>query len=53
MGKKGSWLSAVKKALTPSDSKEKKDKVCVSLNLIVLSLHTVFDEMLMWFEILI
>ncbi|XP_076898180.1 protein IQ-DOMAIN 3-like [Bidens hawaiensis] len=26
MGKKGNWLSAVKKALNPSDSKEKKDK---------------------------
>ncbi|KAI3799747.1 hypothetical protein L1987_35048 [Smallanthus sonchifolius] len=26
MGKKGSWLSAVKKALSPSDHKEKKDK---------------------------
>ncbi|GJY46342.1 protein IQ-DOMAIN 1 [Tanacetum coccineum] len=26
MGKKGSWLSAVKKALTPSDSKDKKEK---------------------------
>lgn len=26
MGKKGSWFSAVKKALSPSDSKEKKEK---------------------------
>ncbi|KAJ0465659.1 putative IQ motif, EF-hand binding protein [Helianthus annuus] len=26
MGKKSSWLSAVKKALSPSESKEKKDK---------------------------
>lgn len=29
MGKKGSWFSAVKKALTP-DSKEKKDQVFIS-----------------------